>query len=481
MHFLKIKGLLNALSLVGVRIIVASSVFLGTALVTFGGYSIYEQMYTQNRAFESGIQAFDSTEQIEEAQKSLVEEREDYRAWLRVEGTAIDYPVMQGVNDLYYAKHDVDKNISISGAIYMSTENAADFSDNYIVIYGHHMDNGAMFGDIDRYLESGFLESHQEGVIVTPDGTYDVRFFALLRTVAYEDTVYNVGKRNLESLIAYVTENAVVKTTVKASDVTKVVALSTCTDVSTNGRLVLFGEMTLREEPDEPTPSVEPSITALVEPSPSPVISGKPNGGPDAPQTSEHSTWLGRFFNRFMPGGSSYGFNAWALVNLVCLLVTLYIVVPVNRLKGKFGRIDKMRRVNAAKAALWNAEGLTPAQLAEREEIMAVARRLHGRKAGEVTKAEFAKAVEKRYYHVDRFAYRFTIGMAVEIAVAAVAFIAFINTQNMRLPMILIDKWTPLMLLFMITCWVADLALTRYRENSAVQSENAAEKSEVRR
>ena len=152
MHFLKIKGLLNALSLVGVRIIVASSVFLGTALVTFGGYSIYEQMYTQNRAFESGIQAFDSTEQIEEAQKSLVEEREDYRAWLRVEGTAIDYPVMQGVNDLYYAKHDVDKNISISGAIYMSTENAADFSDNYIVIYGHHMDNGAMFGDIDRYL-----------------------------------------------------------------------------------------------------------------------------------------------------------------------------------------------------------------------------------------------------------------------------------------------------------------------------------------
>ena len=451
MRFLGIKGVLNALGLVGARVVMATSVLLGTALVTFGGYSIYEQMYTQNRAFESGIQAFESTEQIEEAQKSLAEEREDYRAWLRVTGTRIDYPVMQGVNDLYYAKHDVDKKISVSGSIYMSTENAADFSDNYIVIFGHHMDNGAMFGDIDRYLESGFLDSHQEGFIVTPDGTYDVRFFALVRTVAYEDTVYAVGNRNLEELIAYITENAIVKTTVDASGVKKVVALSTCTDFSTNGRLVLFGEMTFHEEPEpsvSPSPVIseepEASVTPVIsqEPAgPTPVISGASGDGPDSPTTGNNATGLSRFFDRFLPGGSSYGSNAWALMNLVCLLITLYIVVPVSRLRSKFGRIEKMRKVNIAR-----------------------------------------KASGKKCYDVDRFARRFTIGMLAEATIAVVAFVTYAGTENMRLPMVLIDKWTPFMLMLMVACWVADVVLTRYRETETIDgSETASVETEVRR
>ncbi|MBO4788050.1 MAG: class B sortase [Lachnospiraceae bacterium] len=444
MRFLGVKGLLNALSFVGMRVVMATSVLLGTALVTFGGYSIYEQMYTQKRAFESGIQAFESTEQIEEAQQSLVEEREDYRAWLRVTGTNIDYPVMQGVNDLYYAKHDVDKNISISGSIYMSTENTADFSDNYIVIFGHHMDNGAMFGDIDRYLESGFLDSHQEGVIVTPDGTYDVRFFALVRTVAYEDTVYTVGNRDLEELIAFITANALVKTTVDASGVKKVVALSTCTDVSTNGRLVLFGEMTLQEEPEpevSPSPSIsEEPVSPTPEPgSPTPVISGA-NGGPDSPKTEDNSG-VGRFFTRFVPGGSSYGNQAWALMNLVCLLITLYIVVPVSRLRSKFGRIETMRKVNRAR-----------------------------RQSG------------KQGYDVNRFARRFTIGMLAETAIALIAFLVYAGTENMRQPMILIDKWTPCMLMLLVACLTVDLVLTRNRESGKVnESEAASAETEVRR
>ena len=115
MRFFKAKGLLNLLSITGTRVLVVASALMGSAMVAFGGYSLYEQIYTQNRAFESGVQRFENAEQIQAAQESLKEEMADYRAWLRVTDTHIDYPVMQGKDDLYYAYHDIDGKSSNAG------------------------------------------------------------------------------------------------------------------------------------------------------------------------------------------------------------------------------------------------------------------------------------------------------------------------------------------------------------------------------
>ena len=502
---LKIKSILNLLSAAGIRLLVVASAMVGSTMVLYSGYSLYEQAYTQNRAFDSGIVRFESDAQLQEAQESLADERAGYRAWLRVDDTHIDYPVMQGKDDLYYANHDVDGKSSLTGAIYLSADNAPDLSDNYYVVFGHHMDNGAMFGDLDRYLDPEFFSTHQDGVFVYPGGAYDIRLFAIMETDAYDEMIYTAGNRDFQKLITYISTHAGIQKPLDAKGADKIIALSTCAGAVTNGRLIVFGVLTPSEVTVTPTPTDEPIPTVTEEPTvtpsgeitptgevtptgeitptgaieptvtptasvtpvpgtvtPVPSVTGKP--GPPAPKTGESSTRLGRFFDRFLPGGSSYGFSAWALVNLICLLITLYIAFPVNRLGRKFGRIDKMRKVNHAKEALWNSENLSAAQLAEREEIMRIARRESGNK--NVTKKEFYAAVEKRYYRVGWFARRFTLGMIVETAVAAIAFIAFINTENMRLPMILIDKWTPLMLLLMVTCWVADIALIRYREKA---------------
>ncbi|MBO4652830.1 MAG: sortase [Lachnospiraceae bacterium] len=501
MLLVKLKSAVNLISLAGIRVLVVTAALLGSTMVIYSGYSLYEQVYTQNRAFSSGSLQYEEGTPLSAVQESFAEERADYRAWLRVEDTHINYPVMQGKDDLYYANHDVDGKSSLTGAIYLASANAANLSDNYIVIFGHHMDNGAMFGDLDLFLDADFLEKHQEGELVFPGGAYDIRFFAVLETDAYDDMVYLTSEKDLSKLLSYISLNAKIQKPLTAKDATRIVALSTCAGATTNGRLVLFGVLTPVEEPTptvepsvtEPVPTTEPSVTVepeisgSVEPTgepatptptltgspsevtPVPTVTGKPNGGPDAPKTGEHLSWLSRFFNRFLPGGSSYGWNAWALVNLICMLATIYIVFPIHNLRMKYGRIDKMRKVNLAKSALWNAEGLTPAQLAERETIMQIARRTSGR--DKVTREEFCKAVESRYYRVGSFTRRFAIGIAVETAIAAVAFLAFIKTENMRLPMILIDQWTPLMLLFMVTCWVADVALTRYR----VEKEDAME------
>ncbi|MBQ9721765.1 MAG: sortase, partial [Oscillospiraceae bacterium] len=82
----------------------------------------------------------------------------DVRGWLTLEGTDIDYPVLQGENNLSYINTDVYGRFALAGSIFLDSRNAADFSDPYNLIYGHHMAHGSMFGDLDRYLNAAFFE-----------------------------------------------------------------------------------------------------------------------------------------------------------------------------------------------------------------------------------------------------------------------------------------------------------------------------------
>ena len=84
-----------------------------------------------------------------ESQEPLREAVKDAVAWLTVDDTSIDHPVMQGkTNDIYINK-DPYGNFSLSGSIFLDSRNSSDFSDEYSMIYGHHMEHGAMFGALD--------------------------------------------------------------------------------------------------------------------------------------------------------------------------------------------------------------------------------------------------------------------------------------------------------------------------------------------
>ena len=152
MHNTKTQEIIDKLSIIGIRVLFGISLLIGFVLILFSGYSLYEQFYTQNRAFSSGGFTAEEIQSVE-VQENLALEKPDYRAWLTIANTNINYPVMQGGDDLYYANHNADGDASLTGAIYLAAGNKADLSDDYIVIYGHHMDNGAMFGDLDRFLD----------------------------------------------------------------------------------------------------------------------------------------------------------------------------------------------------------------------------------------------------------------------------------------------------------------------------------------
>ena len=84
--------------------------------------------------------------------------------------------------------------------------------------------------------------------------------------------------------------------------------------------------------------------------------------------------------------------------------------------------------------------------------------------AEDITEEEFDQAVDELYYQVKKFKRRFTIGVIAELLVSIAAVLTFIFTEDMRLPMVLIDRWTPLMILIMAVCIIIDLILARYRK-----------------
>lgn len=269
-----VLGLLKA----GNGVVSLLSGLLASALILYSGYVLYDSFSTEGRAYSSSWELLQYKPEIIEngvdpsaGQDTLADINKDYRGWLTVYDSSIDYPVVQGQNDLYYASHDIYQNTSLTGSIYLAAGNSRDFSDSYNLIYGHHIDNGAMFGALDKYRDASYYNSHREGIVVTESGIYDLTAFAVIQTDAYENHIYSVGNRAAD-VISFLTgdrsRDVGIGTTILtldqavASRATKIVALSTCDNAATNGRLVVFFTMTTRVIPTatpEPTPTPTPT------------------------------------------------------------------------------------------------------------------------------------------------------------------------------------------------------------------------------
>lgn len=113
------------------------------------------------------------------------ETNDDVYAWISIPGADIEYPVLQskkGVSDEYYLKHTWDKKSSKYGAIYTQRAyNSKSFSDIVTVIYGHRMNNGSMFGTLQKlYSDEKTFKKYDEIVIYLPEKELHYKVFAAL-------------------------------------------------------------------------------------------------------------------------------------------------------------------------------------------------------------------------------------------------------------------------------------------------------------
>jgi sortase B len=110
-------------------------------------------------------------------------------AWLKIDGTHIDYPVMQTDDNQWYLSHDYYGNSVASGAVFLDYRNAADFSDELSIIYGHRMNSDLMFSDVAKYCDADYFSAHIDGELITPEQSFRLRVLAY-REVGDDDELY---------------------------------------------------------------------------------------------------------------------------------------------------------------------------------------------------------------------------------------------------------------------------------------------------
>lgn len=178
----------------------------------------------------------------------LHEKNADYFGWLSIDGTAVNYPVMFTPGDgEYYLHRDFYGDYSESGSLFM--DGGCDPNGGYYLIYGHHMNSGAMFAALPQYADRDFLRDHPTVTLETEKGGTDYTVFAAFYAEIFPDDdtehyhYYDVKRlpdeAGFKDYIAHVRSMAVYDTGIIPTYGDKIIALSTCNYHTDNGRFVI--------------------------------------------------------------------------------------------------------------------------------------------------------------------------------------------------------------------------------------------------
>ena len=184
--------------------------------------------------------------------QALYTQNSDLAGWIQIDGTNINYPVMQSKHDPdFYLKHNFEKADSPHGCPYVQEDcDVLKPSDN-LVIYGHHMNNGSMFADLEKFKDEDFWREHKTIAFNTLTEKNEYEILAVFKTVVYTDSpeafkYYRfTDAQSPEEFDAYIDkckELSLYDTGVSAEYGDKLITLSTCEYSRTNGRLVVVAK-----------------------------------------------------------------------------------------------------------------------------------------------------------------------------------------------------------------------------------------------
>ena len=249
-------------------------------LLLVSGYFLWSNSRTYSAAedvYESLLQL--KPEETEEGKADFSELRKanpDVCGWLTVTGTKIDYPVVQGKDNLYYMNRDYYGNPSLAGSIFLDTRNSSSFSDAYSLVYGHHMDDHLMFGDLDLFKDEQFFRLNSTATILTEDRVLHLQVLALLEQPDSVEEIFDPSRweSDLSQFGAFIKDNAVyvresaLKELRDNPTLVQAVSLVTCASGHTGTRTVLVLIAPRTDSPGVPegdvpseTPSKPPAKT----------------------------------------------------------------------------------------------------------------------------------------------------------------------------------------------------------------------------
>ena len=217
-------------------------------IILMGLYITADVLYVFKSVSADTISRFKPDQITEE---TLREFSDEAVAWVIIDDTTIDYPIMQAEDNVKYLNMDPQGNYSLAGSLFMDFRNAADFSDSYNLVYGHHMTGGMMLGALDDFRDPEFYETHRTGTLNTRTTEYPFKVISYVITTTDCQEIFN--PENETDFRTFLKENAEYYFEEDMTD--HILALTTCKDPATTDRAALI--VALCDDEARPNTTIE--------------------------------------------------------------------------------------------------------------------------------------------------------------------------------------------------------------------------------
>ncbi|MCL2427240.1 MAG: class B sortase [Oscillospiraceae bacterium] len=228
-------------------------------LLAFGSYAMWDSSQLHGAASAVNYERYrPDLENDADSFAELQAINPDVFAWLTVYGTNIDYPMVQGQDNIRYVNTDARGRHALSGAIFLDFRNSPHFTDFSSIVYGHHMENYVMFGELELFEDKSYFDARRYGMLYFDGQERGLEFFAFVHADAYDTTVFRariVAPEEQQAYLDMLLEMAThTRTDMSVTIEDRIVLLSTCSPTITNGRDILLGRIT-SEVQDNPFPA----------------------------------------------------------------------------------------------------------------------------------------------------------------------------------------------------------------------------------
>ncbi len=183
--------------------------------------------------------------------KNLHNKNKKLIGWVKIDDTIIDYPVMQTVNNEYYLNHNFDQEEDRNGCIFMDYQcDVIEGCDN-MILYGHHMQSGKMFGTLNKYSSESYYKEHPKIRFDTiyEKGQYEIMYVFRSKVFSEEEITFKyyqfINAGSEQEFNSYMNEMAALSlydTGVTAAYGDQLLTLSTCDYQENDGRFVVVAK-----------------------------------------------------------------------------------------------------------------------------------------------------------------------------------------------------------------------------------------------
>lgn len=189
--------------------------------------------------------------EILEEYKTLHNKNKKLIGWIKIDDTIIDYPVMQTVNNEYYLNHNFNQEEDRNGCIFLDYQcDVIEGCDN-MILYGHHMQSGKMFGTLNKYSRENYYKEHPKIQFDTiyEKGQYEIMYVFRSKVYSEEEITFkyyqfiNAGsEQEFNSCMNEMAALSLYDTGVTAVYGDQLLTLSTCDYQENDGRFVVVAK-----------------------------------------------------------------------------------------------------------------------------------------------------------------------------------------------------------------------------------------------